>query len=147
MTSFILRRRSILKAGLALGAGQIAAPFILSARGEEPVKIGFVNPLTGIYAAFSQNEVHGATLALEQINARGGILGRPAQLLIEDSANDVGTGVQKGHKLLERDQVHFMMGDVNSAIALALGQITNEKRTVLIVPGGHTDGITGKDCH
>ena len=140
-------RRRILKAGLVLGAVPIAAPFIVKARGEEPVKIGFVNPLTGIYTAFSQNEVHGATLAVEQINAKGGILGRPVQLLVEDSANDVGTGVQKGHKLLERDQVNFMMGDVNSSVALALGQVTNEKGVVMIVPGGHTDGITGKDCH
>jgi len=62
----------------------------------------------------------GAKLAVEQINAKGGILGRPIELLIEDSANDVGTGVQKARKLIERDQVSFLSGDVNSGIAQAI---------------------------
>lgn len=54
-----------------------------------------VDPMTGVYAAVAQNEVTGARLAVAQINARGGILGRPIELLVEDSANDVGTGVQR----------------------------------------------------
>ena len=49
----------------------------------------------------------GAKLAVEQINAKGGILGRQAELLVEDSTNDVGTGVQKARKLIERDQVEL----------------------------------------
>ena len=53
-TAYGLNRRRLLKAGVALGALQLAAPFILSARGEEPVKIGMVNPLTGILSALAQ---------------------------------------------------------------------------------------------
>jgi branched-chain amino acid transport system substrate-binding protein len=119
---------------------------LIKARGEEPVKIGFVDPLTGVYAAYAQNEVAGAKLAVDQINAKGGILGRQIQLLVEDSANDVGTGVQKANKLIDRDGVSFLIGDVNSAVALAIAQVTNEKKVLHIVSGGHTDGITGKDC-
>ena len=78
--------------------------------------------------------------------AKGGILGRPAELLVEDSANDVGTGVQKTRKLIERDQVNFIIGDVNSGIALAMAGVTSEKKVLHIVSGGHTDAITGKDC-
>ena len=77
-------RRSILKAGAALGAMQVASPFVVSALGEEPVKIGLDNPLTGTYAALGKNELIGAKLALEHINAKGGILGRKAELLVED---------------------------------------------------------------
>ena len=76
-----------------------------------------VDPLTGVYAAPAGNEVMGAKLAVEQINAKGGMLGRQVELLVEDSANDVGTGVQKARKLIERDQVNFIIGDVNSGIA------------------------------
>ncbi|MDE2357966.1 MAG: ABC transporter substrate-binding protein, partial [Betaproteobacteria bacterium] len=50
-------RRTVLKAGLAVGAAQLAGPFIISARGEEPVKIGLDNPLTGTYAAVGKNEL------------------------------------------------------------------------------------------
>ncbi len=139
-------RRSILKAGAAIGALQVASPFILTARGETPVKIGMVDPLTGVYAAFAQDEVEGAKFAIEGINKKGGILGRPIELLVEDSANDVGTGVQKTRKLIERDQVDAIIGDVNSGIALAMAGVTSELKKLHIVSGGHTDPITGKDC-
>src|SRR5579862_8804498 len=141
-----INRRTVIKAGAALGALQVASPYIISARGETPIKIGMVDPLTGVYAAIAQNEVVGAKYAVEQINAKGGILGRPIELLVEDSANDVGTGVQKARKLIERDQVTFLVGDVNSGIAQAIAQVSNEKKVLHIVSGGHTDTITGKDC-
>jgi branched-chain amino acid transport system substrate-binding protein len=148
MTTFCYRpdRRTVLKATAAAGLVQIAAPFIIQARGETPLRIGMVDPLTGVYAAPAQNEVTGARLAVDQMNAKGGILGRPVELLVEDSANDVGTGVQKARKLIERDQVTFLIGDVNSGIAQAIAQVTNEKKVLHIVSGGHTDTITGKDC-
>ena len=139
-------RRTVLKGAAAAGALQVASPFIIAARGETPIRIGMVDPLTGVYAAVAQNEVIGAKLAVEQINAKGGILGRPIELLVEDSANDVGTGVQKTRKLIERDQVSFIIGDVNSGIAQAIAQVTAEKKVLHVVSGGHTDSITGKDC-
>jgi branched-chain amino acid transport system substrate-binding protein len=142
-----LDRRTFVKAGAVAGLAQFAGPFIISARADAPIKIGMIDPLTGVYAAPAQNEVTGAKLAVTQINAKGGILGREVELLVEDSANDVGTGVQKARKLTERDGVQFLIGDVNSGIALAIAQVSNEKKVLHIVSGGHTDGITGKDCH
>jgi branched-chain amino acid transport system substrate-binding protein len=139
-------RRKVLKGAAAFGGFVVAAPAIISARAETPIKIGMVDPLTGVYAAVAQNEVMGAKLAVEQLNAKGGILGRPIELLVEDSANDVGTGVQKARKLIERDEVTFLVGDVNSGIAQAIAQVSNEKHVLHIVSGGHTDTITGKDC-
>jgi branched-chain amino acid transport system substrate-binding protein len=139
-------RRTVLKGAAAAGALQVASPFIIAARGETPIRIGMVDPFTGVYAAVAQNELIGAKLAVEQINAKGGVLGRPIELLVEDSANDVGTGVQKTRKLIERDQVSFIVGDVNSGIAQAIAQVTAEKKVLHVVSGGHTDSITGKDC-
>jgi branched-chain amino acid transport system substrate-binding protein len=146
LTSRAFSRRTVLKGTAAAGALQITAPWIIQARGETPVRIGMVDPLTGVYAAVAQNEVTGAKLAVQQINAKGGIVGRPIELLVEDSANDVGTGVQKARKLIERDQATFLIGDVNSGIAQAIAQVTNEKKVLHIVSGGHTDTITGVDC-
>jgi branched-chain amino acid transport system substrate-binding protein len=139
-------RRTLLKGAAAVGALQVASPFLITARGETPIKVGMVDPLTGVYAAVAQNEVIGVKLAVEQINAKGGVLGRQLELLVEDSANDVGTGVQKTRKLIERDEVSFIIGDVNSGIAQAMAQVTAEKKVLHVVSGGHTDGITGKDC-
>ncbi len=146
LLSNIPSRRTVLKGGAAVVALQVASPFIIAARGETPVKIGMVDPITGVYAALAQSEVEGAKLAVERINKAGGVLGRSLELLVEDSANDTGTGVQKTRKLIDRDQVDVVLGDVNSGIAYAMSQVTNEKKKLHIVPGGHTDPITGKDC-
>ena len=91
-------RRTILKTGAAIAAVQFASPYIIKARGETPIRIGMVDPITGVYAAIAQGEVTGAKFAAEELNKKGGILGRQVELLIEDSANDVGTGVQKARK-------------------------------------------------
>ena len=112
-------RRTLLKATLAAGAVQISSPFVLRARADDMVKIGFNTPLTGTYAAVGKNEQLGAEYAVAEINAKGGILGRQVQLLVEDSTSgDVGTAVQKTRKLIERDKVDFMLGNVNSALSL-----------------------------
>jgi branched-chain amino acid transport system substrate-binding protein len=144
--NLLVPRRSILKAGAAIGALQVGSPFIIEARGETPVRMGLVDPLTGVYAGIARNEVVGAQLAVDELNKKGGILGRPVELLVEDSANDVGTGVQKTRKLIERDQVNVIIGDVNSGIAQAMAGVTSEKKVLHIVSGGHTDTVTGTGC-
>ncbi|HUW38853.1 MAG TPA: ABC transporter substrate-binding protein [Rhodocyclaceae bacterium] len=143
-----ISRRGVIKAAAAAGALQVGAPFIGNARAAEPVKIGLDNPLTGTYAAVGKNEMIGCQLAIEQINAKGGILGRPAELLVEDSTSgDAGTAVQKARKLIERDKVSFLLGNVNSALAMAMAQVAYEKGVIHVVPGGHTDAVTGASCH
>ena len=143
-----ISRRSMIRAALAVSAVNLAPPFIRSARGEQPVLIGLANPLTGPYAAPGKNELAGCELAITQINAKGGILGRPVQLLVEDSTSgDAGTAVQKARKLIERDKVDFLLGNINSSLALAMAQVSYEKGLLHIVPGGHTDAITGATCH
>ena len=141
-------RRTVLKAAAAASVMQLGAPFIRKAHAADPVLIGLDNPLTGTYAINGKNEMFGCELAIEQINAKGGILGRPVKLLSEDSTSgDAGTAVQKARKLIERDKVNFLLGNVNSALALAMAQVSNEKGVLHIVPGGHTDAITGATCH
>ena len=141
-------RRNVVKAAVAATALQLTGPFIIKARAEETVKFGFDDPLTGTYAAVGKNELIGCQLAIEQINAKGGILGRQAQLLIEDSTSgDAATAVQKARKLIERDRVNFLLGNVNSALSLAMAQVAHDAGVLLMVTGGHTDAVTGSSCH
>jgi len=142
------QRRNVIKAAGAAALVQLAPPFIRGASAAEPVRIGLNNPLTGTYAALGKNEMIGCQLAVEQINAKGGILGRPVELLVEDSTSgDAGTAVQKTRKLIERDKVSFLLGNVNSALTLAMAQVANEKNILQVVTGGHTDAVTGASCH
>ena len=126
----------------------IRGSILIPARAADPVRIGLDNPLTGTYAAPGKNELIGCQMALDEINAKGGILGRPAELVVEDSTSgDAGQAVQKARKLIESYKVDFLLGNVNSALALAMAQVSNEKGILHIVPGGHTDAITGASCH
>jgi branched-chain amino acid transport system substrate-binding protein len=144
---FNIKRRTLLKAGLLLGAAQAAGPFVISARGETPIKIGMVDPETGTYAALGDNEIKGARLALKELNAKGGILGRPLELVVEDTAANVSQAVQKVDKLIDQDRVTFLMGAVSSAVAEADSQTAHNKRMLYMVTGGHTDPVTGSKCH
>ena len=71
-------RRSLVKTGAVLAAAQFASPFVIRARAADAVRIGLDNPLTGTYAAPGQNELIGCQMALDEINAKGGILGAPS---------------------------------------------------------------------
>jgi branched-chain amino acid transport system substrate-binding protein len=108
--------------------------------------MGMVEPLSGVYAKLAEAELDGARLALDEVNQGGGILGRQAKLLIEDSANEIAIGLAKTQQLIDRDQVDFILGNVNSAVALAMTRVTAEKRKLHIVTGGHIDEITGSQC-
>src|SRR5271155_1584638 len=143
-----LGRRNLLKAGLTVGVAQLVAPYIIKARGEEPIKIGVDNKLTGIYTALGRNENTGMALAVEQVNAKGGIHGRQVQLVVEDSISDkTDIAVQKARKLIQSDKVDFLIGNVNSSHAIAIAQVAAELKVLHIVPGGHADAVTGASCH
>ena len=143
-----IRRRTLLKSGLAVGVLQVASPFVLRARAADALKIGLDNPLTGPLAGNGKNELIGCQLAVDEINAKGGILGREVELIVEDStSSDAGTAVLKARKLIDGDKVDFLLGNQNSALSLAIAQVSNEKKIFHVVPGGHTDAVTGASCH
>ena len=141
-------RRTIIKTGATLGASTLFSPPILTfAQGETPIKIGMHDPLTGTYAAEGDSEVRGAKMALAEVNAKGGIVGRKVELLVEDEGANAGLAAQKAHKLIEQDKVDFLMGAVSSATALSVNQVAHEKGMLYMVTGGHTDPVTGTQCH
>ncbi len=148
MFSNRIDRRTVIKTAALAGIAQVASPFVVTGWAADEVKIGLDNPLTGTYAAVGKNELIGCQLAIEQINAKGGILGRKAELLVEDSTSgDAATAVQKARKLIDRDKIDFLLGNVNSALAMAMAGVSSEKGVLHVVPGGHTDAVTGTSCH
>jgi Periplasmic binding protein len=117
-------RLNLLKGSLGAGILQVASPFVLGSRAAESVKIGLADPITGPYAGLGKSELIGCEFAVEQINAKGGILGREVELVVEDSSSgDAGTAVQKTRKLIDSDKVAFLIGNVNSALSLAMAHV------------------------
>lgn len=119
---------------LGVGAA-LAAPHIISAPGEVPVKIGQTEELTGAGSVLGQPEVMGSRYAAAEINRDGGILGPQVVLLTEDSAADTATGVTKALKLIDRDHVDVLLGDPNSGIAYAQSQVAYQKGMLTMSPG------------
>lgn len=144
---YVFTRRRIVQAGAALGASIFSPPILAFAQGETSLKIGMHDPLTGTYAAEGESEVRGAKMALAEINAKGGMLGRKVELVIEDDNANAGLAAQKALKLIEQDNVSLLMGAVSSATALSVNQVAHKKGMVYMVTGGHTDPVTGSQCH
>jgi branched-chain amino acid transport system substrate-binding protein len=84
---------------------------------------------------------------LAEVNAKGGILGRPVELVVEDDNANAGLAAQKAHKLIEKDGCAMIMGAVSSATALSVNQVAHQKGVPYMVTGGHTDPVTGSECH
>ncbi|HZP78936.1 MAG TPA: ABC transporter substrate-binding protein, partial [Pseudolabrys sp.] len=145
---FTLTRRTIVKAGAALAGSAVFSPPVLTfAQGETPIKVGMHDPFTGTYAAEGESEKRGAMMALAEINQKGGINGRKVELVLEDDAANAGLAAQKAHKLIEQDKVNLLMGAVSSATALSVNQVAHDNGMLYMVTGGHTDPVTGSQCH
>jgi len=142
-----ISRRTMLTASAATGLVAVTSPPIIAARGETPVKIGWVDPFTGTYAALGTSQLNGARMAAAELNTKGGIAGRQVQIIAEDSAANVGQAVEKLNKLVDQDKVDFTAGGVSSAEAQADSHAANLKKILYIAVGGHVDTITGKDCY
>ncbi len=78
-----MHRRSFLVTGTAAAAG-LAFPAVLRAQGGDTIKIGFPGPTTGPFGALAKDQQQGAVVAMEEINAKGGVLGRKLEVLFRD---------------------------------------------------------------
>ena len=140
-------RRTLIKAGGAAGLAALLGTQVPSwGASETPVKIGMIDPITSTFAALGQSEIKGAKFAEAEINKAGGVMGRPLQIFVEDSAGNPGTAVDKASRLLSQNKVDFLMGTVNSAASLAVSQFANRHDKLFICTGGHVDSLTGKEC-
>lgn len=141
-----LTRRSLLKgaAGTALVAG-IGMPAIVRAQ-SGPIRIGHLTPLTGFLGPLGEYAQMGVRLAADQINAEGGVMGRQIELVMEDSVNPQ-TASAKAERLIDRDQVALILGEISSASGLAIGQVADREKRVFINTGCNSDELRGAGCN
>lgn len=111
----------------------------------EPIKIGVIEPLTGPVASAGIAVKNGAIIARDEINAAGGINGRPIVLIIEDSVNDPATAASAAHKLISRDNVVAMMAAWGSSPTLAVVPIARENKVPQIVETASSFRVTHRN--
>jgi branched-chain amino acid transport system substrate-binding protein len=139
-------RRQILKTGAVLaGTAALGAPALVSAQADK-IKIGHLTPMTGFLGALGEYAVQGIKMAADEINASGGVLGRQIDLLTEDSVNPQ-VASTKASRMIERDGVAVLMGEINSASALTISQVAARNKKLFMSIGARSDALRGKDCN
>ena len=131
-----------------MSRGYIAALFCtvsmvsISAFGAEPIKIGFPIPLSGPPAVYGEPVLKGAELAVSEINAKGGVLGRKLELLSRDSKANADEAVRLARELIIKDNVDFLAGTLTSAEAPAVSTVAKENKIVFIAPTSKSTILT-----
>lgn len=106
-----------------------------------PVRIGVIADLTGPFTVYGTSLARSAELAVAEINAAGGIDGRPVELIVEDVQTDVAVTVDRARKLVERDRVDLVLGPVGSDAADAAFQVVvTEGGRILMYPETYEGG-------
>ena len=130
---------------LRLLAGILACACLAAvARGAEPIKIGEIEPLTGKEAAFGQSAHKGIVMAVEEINARGGILGRPLVVIVEDNQSKPGDSATIAKKLLGRDKVVALLCGGTSTNCLEIAPICQNAKIPFLATTATAPEVTEK---
>lgn len=109
---------------------------------EAPIMVGAILPLTGSAAPYGQNAKNGIELALEEINASGGIHGRSLEVLYQDSKTEPKEAVSALQKLYSTDGIRYIIGDINSTGLLAMAPIAERNKIILLSPGASSPEIS-----
>jgi branched-chain amino acid transport system substrate-binding protein len=106
-------------------------------------RIGAIVPLTGDAEAYGQVVKSGLSLALEEINAGGGIKSKPLDIFFEDDATDPNKAIQKANGLIQASKVPLLIGGITSTEALALAPVCEKSKTILLSPSASSPKLSG----
>jgi branched-chain amino acid transport system substrate-binding protein len=126
---------------LALAAaGAACLPYAASAA--DTIKIGFPIPLSGPTAVYGVPVLKGAEMAVAEINAKGGVLGKKLEILSRDSKANADEAVRLARELIIKDGVNFLVGTLTSAEAPAVSTVAKENKIILVAPTSETVMLT-----
>lgn len=114
---------------------------------EDPIKIGGIYITSGSAAMYGKYAQQGMQLAMDEINAAGGVLGRKLTMQIEDSQGKAAVAIQAARKLVYQDNVHALMGLDSSGVAQGLTPVLPELQKPFIITHAATPDVTGKLCN
>ncbi|MDQ3779657.1 MAG: ABC transporter substrate-binding protein, partial [Chloroflexota bacterium] len=147
-------RRQMIKRGAAIGfalpmAALVGGPSRTLAQGSpvaapsgDPILIGGVYNLTGGLASLDNPARDGSLLAVKEINAAGGVLGRPLELVVEDGRTDLTTVTNATRKLIEEDSVHALIGLTDTSYALPVADLAQDSGIPFLTVGATAPVIT-----
>jgi len=136
------RRRILhLSAGLAAALVTVFAP-VLPAMAQEPIKIGLVTALSGQSARAGEAITRGLTIAIDELNARGGVLGRKFELVRRDDEATPAKGVTAARELIFKEKVAVLFGGLDTPVSLAIVPVVNQEKVPFMGPWAAGTPIT-----
>ena len=127
----LMSRRYLLQTATTLGAASALPQFAFA---QDVVKVGILHSLTGTIALAEASVVDAEKLAIDEINAAGGVMGKKIEAIVEDGASDWPTFAEKAKKLLERDKVAAVFGCYTSASRKAVLPVFEKSKGLLYYP-------------
>ena len=127
--------------GLAL-ASTLLLSWPLAANAADTIKIGFPIPLSGPGSVYGKPILAGAQMAVAEINAKGGLLGRQIELISRDSKANADEAVRLARELIIKDSVDFLAGTLTSAEAPAVSTVAKENKIVFVAPTSKSTILT-----
>ena len=124
-------------ARLALFATVVASPLVATS---QPIRIGELNSYK-VFPAFLEPYKKGMELAVAEINASGGVLGRPLEVISRDDNGNPGDAVRVAEELLSREKVAFLMGTFASNVGLAVADLAKQRKVLFLAAEPLTDKI------
>jgi branched-chain amino acid transport system substrate-binding protein len=112
-----------------------------------PIKIGLLYSLSGMAAVVTQGTVIGHEIAAEEINAKGGVLGRKIDYVVRDDKLKPGEAVKEFRRMVTRDKVDFVMGVISSGVALAVSEVAKEMKVLFVDTIAQTAALTEEQGH
>lgn len=109
---------------------------------KDPIKVAILAPLSGSVATFGESTKNGAMIAVEEWNAKGGVLGRQIEVVVEDSQCSADPAVNAANKVIDQDKVKYIIGEVCSSASIPVSMIAEEKGVIQISPTSTNDKLT-----
>ena len=129
-----VNRRSVLLGSIGAASALGAPAIIRSAYAAAPIKVGVISPLTGAWTVYGKAHSEGFKLAVDEINAAGGVLGRKFEIILADSKTEPRIVAEQANRLIREEGVDFLAGTFSSAERNAAGPVVTAGNKVLLYP-------------
>ncbi|MCX7039827.1 MAG: ABC transporter substrate-binding protein, partial [Spirochaetes bacterium] len=120
----------------------ILAVFIGCQQAPKTLKVAILAPLSGPVPTFGVSTRDGALLAIEEWNAKGGVLGVKITPIVEDSQCTPDPALNAAKKVIEQDKVHYIIGEVCSKASIPVSEYANSKKVIQVSPTSTNTAVT-----
>jgi branched-chain amino acid transport system substrate-binding protein len=149
-----LSRRTILQGSLMTavfgGGGAFFGPWthnrVWAQGAKKPIKLGLTCDASGQYGNSGQDDVRGIRLAIDEFNAKGGVLGRTIEWITADTETNPATGTRVAERFISQEQCGFLIGAVHSGVANAITQVASKYGTVYLNTNSSAPSEAGGNC-